>query len=205
MVVLLVGLALSAISVAAAAAFFIQSNAKTKQLMGESESIADLSILLKSSFNAKSCLKLDMYKGRFRKQINSPLTLTDVSPAQAKRGSNDMAMINPASLNLLRNSVGKSYDVTRIQMIQRTSVIGKDPGRVLADLKVQLSYRTSPDQKKIKLEDPAVLTIPILFDVDNNFAAIGCMQTPQPDDICSKNNGSFNAKATDQICSLAKR
>ena len=205
MVVLLVGLALGAISMTAAAAFFLQSNTKAKALMGESESMTHLSILLKQSFNKQRCLELDIYKGQFKKQIVNPIILSDESPSsgpeQAKGGPK--STFNSESVSLLRNSIGKSYDISRVQMIQRTGVIGMDPGRVLADLKVGVVYRAQV-AKKEKVE-PQILTIPMLFDVDPNFKAIGCMQTPMPEDICKKNNGTFNAKATSQLCVLKKR
>ncbi|RZA26593.1 MAG: hypothetical protein EOP10_03130 [Proteobacteria bacterium] len=202
MVVLLVGMALSAISIAAASAFFVQSNTKAKALMGESESVAHLAILLKQSFTKDKCLELDMYKGRFLKSIKQPMVLTDEVPSSApKAGSSSM---DTKSVALLRNTLGKSYDVVRMRMVQRSSVMGKDPGRVLADLQVQVTYRGAPDAKKDK-ENSQVLIVPVLFDVDNAFLSIGCMNNPLASDICAKNQGKYDEKATDQVCNLKKR
>jgi hypothetical protein len=201
LIVLLIGLALSAISVAAASAFFVQSNAKAKALMGESESISHLALLLKQSFTKNKCLELDMYEGKFRKSIAGPFILTSAVPAAApKAGGHPM---NDKSIALLKNALGKSYDVSRVQMIQRTGVMGRDPGRVLADLKVQVIYRGPLEGQKLKLE-PQTLVVPLLFDVDDKFRAIGCMDKPLASEICNKNQGIFDEKATDQICALKK-
>ncbi len=212
-VVLLVGLALSAISIAAAAAFFAQTNAKAKALMGESESMTNLALLLKQSFNNRECLKLDIYKGKFASKIKDPIILSDEAPpptSQERKGGNATpSKFSDKGLSALRNSVGKGFEVSRIQMIQRTSVIGKDPGRVLADLKIQVIYK-GKDQfvQKSKAADkiePQLLTIPLLFDLDSDFKAVGCMDTPGAEDICKQNNGTFNAKDNSQVCNLTKR
>ncbi|MES2744543.1 MAG: hypothetical protein V4655_03910 [Bdellovibrionota bacterium] len=203
MVVLLVGMALSAISIAAASAFFVQSNTKAKALMGESESVAHLAILLKQSFTKDKCLQLDMYKGRFLKSIKQSMVLTDEVPASApKAGSRSM---DTKSVALLKNTLGKSYDVVRMQMVQRSGVMGKDPGRVLADLRVQVTYRGASEGKSKDKENSQVLIVPVLFDVDDTFLSIGCMNTPLASDICAKNQGKYDEKATDQVCNLKKR
>lgn len=205
LVVLLVGLALSAISVAAASAFFIQSNVKAKAIMGESESVTHLALLLKQAFNSKHCLKLDVYKGKFRKTVAGPEVLSDesiLSAAAAVKASKPSSF-NSNSLSILNNSVGRSYDISRVQMVQRTGIIGRDPGRVLADLKIEVVYKAKVSKRES--DGTQVLTVPLLLDVDNTFQAIGCMQTPIPMDLCTKNNGTFDGKSTSQICNIKKR
>lgn len=163
LVVLLVGLALSAIGVAAASAFFIQTNAKAKVLMGESESLSHLALLLKQSFNHRQCLKLNVYQGRFRKSIAKMEILSDESPG--KYSAKTPSKFNYESLSVINNAVGKNYDITRVQMVQRTGVMGRDPGRVLADLKLEVTYKAKIAKKE--KDDVQVLTVPLLLDVDN--------------------------------------
>lgn len=203
MVALLVGMALSAISVAAAAAFFVQTNTKAKALMGESESISNLALLLKQAFNERECLKLDIYKGRFTQKIAAPIILTDEVPATtAQTSKGGTSKFDEKGISVLKNSVGKSYEVKRVQMVQRTSVIGRDPGRVLADLRIQIAFKGQISDKK--KDETQILTIPLLFDLDDTLMTIGCMQKPDPVEICKKNNGIFDDKAPISICSLSK-
>ncbi len=209
-VVLLVGLALSAISIAAAATFFAQTNAKAKALMGKSESVTNLALLLKQSFNNRECLKLDIYKGRFAPKIKDSIILSDEAPPSTAAESRGKAVtpskFNEKGLSALRNAVGKGVEVSRIQMIQRTSVIGKDPGRVLADLKVQVIYKGKEQyvqkNKGAEKEEPQTLTIPLLFDLDADLKAVGCMETPTVDSMCKKNNGEPISNGTTQACKL---
>ncbi|RYZ60784.1 MAG: hypothetical protein EOP09_20735 [Proteobacteria bacterium] len=144
-------------------------------------------------------------EGRDRRDRRRVQRLTDEVPPSTSQANKQASgsKFDEKGISVLKNSVGKNYEVTRVQMIQRTGIIGRDPGRVLADLRIQIVYKGQISDKK--KDETQILTIPLLFDVDETLATVGCMQRPNPVDICKKNNGTFDDKAPNQICALSKR
>ncbi|RYZ60536.1 MAG: hypothetical protein EOP07_00280 [Proteobacteria bacterium] len=198
MVVIIVGLALSTISIGAASTFFVQKKRQAVSLQGDSEALNHWSLMLRHAFSDKSeknCLQLDDLKVAFDKSLGGkeykiwPGKLEKTAAQRQADGPNP-----DDKLSYIRNSMMKSYEIFDLAMIQRSGIIGEDPGRVLVDLRLRIIDRATKKRTEFK--------VPMLLDVGKDRKSIGCMQKPKADEICAKNKGTFNEKNTDAICKM---
>lgn len=197
MVVILVGIALTGISIVAASTFFSQNRVRSIALMGDSEALTHWSMLLRQSYKEGKCLQLDDVKPNFFK------TLPHGIPYEhSKAGAEETALARKGisrpneTINYIRNSLPKNYELSKLSIVQRSNVIGEDPGRVVADLQVKIVDKTSKQRETI-------FTVPLLLDLDKAYKSIACMGTPNAQEMCAKNRGTFDENATDKICALA--
>jgi hypothetical protein len=196
MVVIIVGLALSTISIGAASTFFVQKKRQAVSMQGDSEALNHWSLMLRHAFSDKSeknCLQLDDLKIAFDKHLvgGQPKVWTGrVERTAAERQSDGVNSTD--KLSYIRNSMSKNYEIFDLAMIQRSGIIGEDPGRVLVDLRLRIVDKVSRKRSEFR--------VPMLLDLDRNRKSIGCMKKPTADEICEKNRGTFNELNTDTIC-----
>jgi hypothetical protein len=194
MIVIIVGLALSTISIGAASTFFVQKKRQAVSLQGDSEALNHWSMMLRQAYGGK-CLDLDDLKVQFVKNLGSDKYRVLAEKKEKTALQRQDGGIDPSDkISYVRNSMMKSYEIFDLSMIQRSNIIGEDPGRVLADLRLRIIDKSTKKRSE--------LTIPMLLDLDKNRRAIACMKKPKADEICAKNKGTFNEKATDTICKM---
>lgn len=200
MVVILVGIALSGISIVAASTFFSQNRARSIGLMGDSEALTHWSMLLRQSFKEGKCLKLDDVKPNFLKTLpgGNPYEHSKVGAEETALARKGISRPNE-TLGYIRNSLPKNYELLKLSIVQRSNVIGEDPGRVVADLKVTIVDKINKTGKK----NPTIFNVPMLLDLDETYKSIACMKTPDAKEMCAKNKGKFDENATDKICAMA--
>lgn len=194
MVVILIGIALSGISVVAASTFFTQQKQRSVSLMGDSEALTHYSMLLRQSWDDKKCLDLDDVKPTFLKVLPGGKPKEFPGIIQQKGKDRVGRVAQGETLKYMRNSLSKNYELDQFTIVQRSNVIGEDPGRVIADLRVTILDKVSKKKSSF--------TVPMLLDLDPSHKSIACMQKANAEEMCTKNLGKFDEKAAGQICAL---
>ncbi len=181
---LLIGLALSAISILAVTQFYFRSLADSRDTMGNTDAVGHWGLILHDSLSSGNCLSVDFLKASFKKSIGgSPKVVGSWNATQLKT-----AKLKDKMVSLLPTGAS-SYKVSSLTMIQKSNVIGTDPGRVFAE--VEISYVTSGNAAK-PTGKIYKLTVPALFDLDPSMKAKACLKLPTPQEMCTQTGHKWN-------------
>ncbi len=193
LVTILIGLLISSVVIVGASKFFLDSAVRSKEALGDSELMVYTNLLVKRGFT-DDCKLLNIFppSTKFIDELpkDPKLNSVVVSTLDEKAIKN----LNVShKISFIKNEKGKNFYIKSIKLIQRGSVVGKNPPSVLVDLVFTVSSQTSKASRGIQDYE---IEVPSIFKLDKNLTFKSCNAKPDPDEICEYRGGKFDFKTS---------
>ncbi|MBC7659278.1 MAG: hypothetical protein H7249_06175 [Chitinophagaceae bacterium] len=203
-VALLVGIAMSVISVAAAGSFFIKNLKLSTAIEGEAEAMSNYSLLLKQTYTGPKTIEDPNGTGAIILDPRGRAWCLDLvgTDFNGFNSNGTSTPVQPSRLQIMSDSgpnQKKKYSVVGLNVVKRSNPMGTDPRRILADLVVTLDLKGYEKSATVDSSGSGsgatkrrTFKVPMLIDLDSSNRPKSCQQPLTTQEMCRVSGGQFN-------------